>query len=192
MDPWVQLATAAFKRTPKTPLSFFCRLAWIVGGIVFGALYSNISIAQKEFAVGFALIFLAAEFVLILAFVWLRPEYLLYGADTHFERWKTTFDKTWNRHRGRQIMPPSITTTLYERRNRNRIFDALYRGEETRPRWNGHCPSGHRWRYGQTRRLEVAASSSGRRPEVCRAFQNRTVACAVHFAQEHLPRPRPP
>ena len=67
MDQWVQLATAAFKRTPKTPLSFFCGLAWIVGGIVFGALYSNISIAQKEFAVGFALIFLAAEFVLILA-----------------------------------------------------------------------------------------------------------------------------
>ena len=91
MDNWLQLASVALKRTPRTPLSFFSRFVWVVGGIVFGALYSNITTERKEFFVEFALAFLVVEFLLILAFVWLRPEHLLYGADAHFEKWKLAF-----------------------------------------------------------------------------------------------------
>ncbi len=88
MDRWLEIASVVFRRTPKTPLSFFNRLGWVVGSVACAALYSDITTARKELFVAFALFFLTAEFVLIAVFVWLRPEYLLYDASTHFEKWK--------------------------------------------------------------------------------------------------------
>ena len=92
-DPafWSQAIATIFSKQPKTPMSFYSRLIWIVLAGIIGPLYSNLGQATKPYFVMASLGLALAVAIWVSILVWYRPEHLLYGAETHFEKWKTAY-----------------------------------------------------------------------------------------------------
>ena len=85
---WESIALALAKREPKTPMAFYNRMLWVLVALIVAPLYSNIEPTYKlpVLAIGISLSVILGIWVTI--FAWKKPDYLLYGAETHFEKWK--------------------------------------------------------------------------------------------------------
>ena len=85
---WESIAFALAKREPKTPMAFYNRMLWVLLALIVAPLYSNINADYKlpvlAVGIGFAVVLV----VWVTIFAWKKPDHLLYGAETHFEKWK--------------------------------------------------------------------------------------------------------
>jgi hypothetical protein len=86
---WIEtISIALTKREPRTPMAFYNRLLLVIAAFIVAPLYSNINPSYKVIfpyaGIGLAL----GLFVWVSIFAWKKPEHLLYGAETHFEKWK--------------------------------------------------------------------------------------------------------
>jgi len=88
---WEAVSMVMTKREPKTPMAFCNRMLWVVMAIIIAPLYSNIDPETKTKFVVVGIAIGVAIFVWVNVFAWLKPEHLLYGAEIHFEKWKTAF-----------------------------------------------------------------------------------------------------
>jgi hypothetical protein len=89
---WIQVAGDLLtRRETKTPMAFYTRFLFVILAAVVAPLYSGIGPMAKitflSVSIGFGV--LLAVWVSI--FAWYKPEHLLYGAETHFEKWKMAF-----------------------------------------------------------------------------------------------------
>jgi hypothetical protein len=88
MASWVEVVSVMTRGTPKTPMAFFNRLLVVIGTIVVAALYSNIDPRYKAISLVVGAALLVCDAVWVGYFSWTKPENLLYGAETHFEKWR--------------------------------------------------------------------------------------------------------
>ena len=72
-------------------MAFFSRVLWIIVAFIVGPLYSNINPNYKPLFPIVGIVLGVLLVIWVSYFAWKKPEYLLYGAETHFEKWKTTF-----------------------------------------------------------------------------------------------------
>ena len=86
---------AAFKhfgrREPKTPMSFYSRFLWVIVIGIAGPFYSDIDHEAKIVFIALFLALAVALLIWVAILNWNRPEYLLYGAEKHFEKWKMAY-----------------------------------------------------------------------------------------------------
>ena len=88
---WGSLAQLLGRREPKTPMSFYTRFLLVVISAIVAPTYSSIGETAKLFFLSCALLLGAAILIWVGVLTWCRPENLLFGADTHFEKWKMGF-----------------------------------------------------------------------------------------------------
>lgn len=79
------------RREPKTPMSFYLRFLWVVVAGIVGSSYSAIDPKAQAIFIGIFLALGASVLVWVGVLNWYRPENLLYGAETHFEKWKMAY-----------------------------------------------------------------------------------------------------
>jgi hypothetical protein len=88
---WDTLAIALTKREPKTPMAFFNRA--LIALTVLGAvpMYSALEPVYKVgFCItGFALVVALAIWISV--YSWHKPQNLLYGAESHLEKWRLEY-----------------------------------------------------------------------------------------------------
>jgi hypothetical protein len=76
------------KREVKTPMDFYSRIVWVILALIVAPLYSRVGEPyQSAFPIVGIILFVA-----VLAWVgflnYTDPGKLLYGAETHFEKWR--------------------------------------------------------------------------------------------------------
>ena len=69
-------------------MAFYNRTLVVIGTTLVAVLYSNLVPLHKAVALVVGGVLLVSVNVWVSFFSWKRPEYLLYGAETHFEKWK--------------------------------------------------------------------------------------------------------
>jgi hypothetical protein len=91
---WASVLHAIVSRKdPKTPMSFYTRAIWMIIAGVAGSSWegSGVSVEARSAAL-YGWLALGTALLIWVAFLnWYRPEHLLYGAETHFEKWKIAF-----------------------------------------------------------------------------------------------------
>jgi hypothetical protein len=93
MDPrLLEIASGVLtKREVKTPMAFYTRMIWVILALIIAPPYSHLSDPYK------ALLPVAGVALFIGLLVWVgflnytKPDHLLYGAETHFEKWKLAY-----------------------------------------------------------------------------------------------------
>ncbi len=88
---WEAVSAVVTRREPKTPMAFCNRMLWVVMAIIVAPLYSNIEPQIKPRFIEIGIVIGILVFIWVNAFAWLKPENLLYGAEIHFEKWKTEY-----------------------------------------------------------------------------------------------------
>ena len=88
---WLQGLSVIFRREPKTPMAFCNRMLWVVIATIVAPLYSNIDPKIKPWFVATGALMGVGVFGWVQIFSWKKPDHLLYGAEIHFEKWKTAF-----------------------------------------------------------------------------------------------------
>ena len=88
---WNAATEVLGRRAPKTPMAFYMRFLFVPLAGILGPTYSSIDGTAKLWFLGLALFLGFADFVWVAILTWCRPENLLYGADTHFEKWKMAY-----------------------------------------------------------------------------------------------------
>jgi hypothetical protein len=79
------------KREVKTPLAFYTRMIWVILALIVAPPYSHLADPYKNLLpVTGVLLFIG-----LLGWVgflnYKKPEFLLYGAETHFEKWRMEY-----------------------------------------------------------------------------------------------------
>ena len=83
---WLEVITVALtKKEPKTPMSFYNRLLWIIAAMILGPLYAPIDATYKPVFLGVGIVMALGLAIWVSVFSWKRPKHLLYGADSHME-----------------------------------------------------------------------------------------------------------
>ncbi len=72
-------------------MAFCNRMLWVVIAIIAAPLYSNIDPLKKPQFVVSGIVIGVLVFIWVNIFAWIKPENLLYGAEIHFEKWKTAY-----------------------------------------------------------------------------------------------------
>ena len=101
------LVSLLFSREPKTPMSFFTRLLWVIAITIVSVLYSNLQESSKFYFVQFALILGSAVVAVIVVLTWFKPDHLLYGAAAHLEKWKTAYGSDKGPASEHELLSPS-------------------------------------------------------------------------------------
>jgi hypothetical protein len=82
------------KREVKTPMAFYSRMIWVILALIVAPPYSHLNDPYKS------LLPIAGVILFIGLLLWVgflnykKPEYLLYGAETHFEKWRMEYAPT--------------------------------------------------------------------------------------------------
>jgi hypothetical protein len=85
------LAIALTKREPKTPMAFFNKALYAIAAVGIAPLYSNLEPWYKIRFVITACVFIGALLVWISIYSWFKPQHLLYGAESHLEKWRLEY-----------------------------------------------------------------------------------------------------
>lgn len=75
----------------KTPMAFYSRIVWVLLALIVAPLYSSIGEPYRSAfpIVGIVLFIGVTAWVAFLNYR--KPDYLLYGAETHFEKWRIEY-----------------------------------------------------------------------------------------------------
>jgi len=68
-------------------MAFYSRIPLVIAAIIIPTFYANMD-AHKWIACSAAILLLVLIAIWVSIFSWKKPEHLLYGAETHFEKWK--------------------------------------------------------------------------------------------------------
>jgi hypothetical protein len=79
------------RRETKTPMAFYTRFLFVLMTMVAAPLYANIDPTTKVTMLAVTIAIGVLLVVWVSIFAWCKPEHLLYGAETHFEKWKIGF-----------------------------------------------------------------------------------------------------
>jgi hypothetical protein len=89
---WIETAaTVITRREPKTPMEFYSRVLWTIMALIIAPPFSPIPSPFKIVFLSLAVMLLAILGIFVSYLVVKKPENLLYGAETHFEKWKAVY-----------------------------------------------------------------------------------------------------
>lgn len=70
-------------------MAFYVRFLFVVMALVTAPLYApDISAHAKIVLVSVGIAIAVTSFIWVSVFAWFKPEHLLYGAESHFEKWR--------------------------------------------------------------------------------------------------------
>jgi len=109
MTQWLEaISVVMTRREPKTPMAFCNRMLWVVTVIIVAPLYSNIDSQKKPWFAVTGIVIGVLVFIWVNIFAWLKPENLLYGAEIHFEKWKTALGTDRGLATSTELKDPSV------------------------------------------------------------------------------------
>lgn len=79
------------KREVKTPMAFYSRIVWVILALIVAPLYSHIGEPYQSAFPIIGIVLLVGLIVWVGFLNYKKPELLLYGAETHFEKWKMSY-----------------------------------------------------------------------------------------------------
>ena len=88
---WAAVLQHFGRREPKTPMAFYTRLIWVVVVGLAGGFYWEVDIVTRAYMIVPFFLLAVAVFCWVAYLNWHRPEHLLYGEHTHFEKWKLAY-----------------------------------------------------------------------------------------------------
>jgi hypothetical protein len=102
---WLETITVAItKKEPKTPMSFYTRLLWIIAAMILGPLYAPIDATYKPIFLGVGIVMALGLSVWVSYFAWTKPKHLLYAAESHIEEFKIEA-------KGGELTPEGLATS---------------------------------------------------------------------------------
>ena len=96
MDPKVlEIASGVLtKREVKTPMAFYTRMIWVILALIVAPPYSHLADPYKSLLPIAGVLLFVALLVWVAFLNYKKPELLLYGAETHFEKWRMEYAPT--------------------------------------------------------------------------------------------------
>jgi hypothetical protein len=88
---WETMTLVLTRRDAKTPMAFYNRCLLVITALGIGPLYSNVEVGYKHAFLIVAGGLFVALMVWVSVFAWMKPEFLLYGAEAHLEKLKFSF-----------------------------------------------------------------------------------------------------
>ena len=89
---WSLASQLAGRREPKTPMAFYLRVLMVAVVSIVALSYAEGVDSNVRAGVIVAMVVLAiVDLVWVAVLNWNRPDSLLYGAETHFEKWKMVY-----------------------------------------------------------------------------------------------------
>ncbi len=85
------LTSALSRREVKTPMAFYSRVLWVAIALILGPLYSSLEAKLQVILVSIGIALAVGVCVWVSFFAWKKPEYLLFEAETHFQRWRISY-----------------------------------------------------------------------------------------------------